>query len=156
MKRAYLFFAGVVLAGTMVSAAASDAPKADAAKTEATTPFFQPTESTTTGSVTIGGSSIAYEAHAGTLVVHAKGYDDAPETADQKKSGKNPDAEASMFYVAYFKKGEKPGSRPITFFYNGGPGSSTVWLHMGAFGPKKRRDERSHAYAGRALSDRQQ
>ena len=86
MKRAYLFFAGVVLAGTMVSAAASDAPKADAAKTEATTPFFQPTESTTTGSVTIGGSSIAYEAHAGTLVVHAKGYDDAPADRRTRRS----------------------------------------------------------------------
>ncbi len=45
--------------------------------------------------------------------------------------------EASMFYVAYFKDGEKPGDRPITFLYNGGPGSSTVWLHMGAFGPRR-------------------
>ncbi len=42
-----------------------------------------------------------------------------------------------MFYVAYFKRDAKPGSRPITFLYNGGPGSSTVWLHMGAFGPRR-------------------
>ena len=41
-----------------------------------------------------------------------------------------------MFYVAYFKKGAKAEDRPITFFYNGGPGSSTVWLHMGSLGPK--------------------
>jgi carboxypeptidase C (cathepsin A) len=41
-----------------------------------------------------------------------------------------------MFYVAYFKKDAKAEDRPITFFYNGGPGSSTVWLHMGSLGPK--------------------
>ena len=40
-----------------------------------------------------------------------------------------------MFYVAYFKNGGG-GARPITFLYNGGPGSATFWLHMGAFGPK--------------------
>ena len=45
-------------------------------------------------------------------------------------------AEARMFYVAYFKKDAKAEERPITFFYNGGPGSSTVWLHMGSLGPK--------------------
>ena len=42
-----------------------------------------------------------------------------------------------MFYVAYFKDGSAGAVRPITFLYNGGPGSSTVWLHMGAFGPKR-------------------
>ena len=42
-----------------------------------------------------------------------------------------------MFYVAYFAKGVKAASRPITFLYNGGPGSSTAWLHMGAFGPRR-------------------
>ncbi len=43
---------------------------------------------------------------------------------------------ARMFYVAYFKTDAKAEDRPITFFYNGGPGSSTVWLHMGSLGPK--------------------
>jgi carboxypeptidase C (cathepsin A) len=42
-----------------------------------------------------------------------------------------------MFYVAYFKSDNKGAPRPVTFLYNGGPGSSTVWLHMGAFGPKR-------------------
>ena len=42
-----------------------------------------------------------------------------------------------MFYVAYFKKDVPPESRPVTFIYNGGPGSSTMWLHMGAFGPRR-------------------
>jgi carboxypeptidase C (cathepsin A) len=40
-----------------------------------------------------------------------------------------------MFYVAYFRSGGGP--RAVTFFYNGGPGSSTMWLHMGAFGPRR-------------------
>ena len=40
-----------------------------------------------------------------------------------------------MFYVAYFRTGGGP--RPLTFFFNGGPGSSTMWLHLGAFGPKR-------------------
>jgi carboxypeptidase C (cathepsin A) len=42
-----------------------------------------------------------------------------------------------MFFVYYAKKGADPSRRPITFLFNGGPGSSTVWLHMGAFGPKR-------------------
>ncbi len=42
-----------------------------------------------------------------------------------------------IFYVAYTKDGEtNPATRPVTFVFNGGPGSSTVWLHMGAYGPK--------------------
>jgi carboxypeptidase C (cathepsin A) len=42
-----------------------------------------------------------------------------------------------MFYVAYFRTGAPAAGRPITFLYNGGPGSPTVWLHMGAFGPRR-------------------
>ena len=42
-----------------------------------------------------------------------------------------------MFYVAYFKKDAPAASRPIIFAYNGGPGSPTMWLHMGTFGPKR-------------------
>src|SRR5258708_25915261 len=41
-----------------------------------------------------------------------------------------------MFYVAYFQKGGAEG-RPITVLFNGGPGSSTMWLHLGAFGPRR-------------------
>ena len=42
-----------------------------------------------------------------------------------------------MSYVAYFRGDKEDAHRPITFLFNGGPGSSTVWLHMGAFGPKR-------------------
>jgi carboxypeptidase C (cathepsin A) len=45
--------------------------------------------------------------------------------------------EASFFYVAYTLDGATASTRPVTFFYNGGPGSSTVWLHLGSYGPKR-------------------
>ena len=45
--------------------------------------------------------------------------------------------QASFFYVAYTLDGAAPATRPITFFYNGGPGSASVWLHLGSFGPKR-------------------
>jgi carboxypeptidase C (cathepsin A) len=45
--------------------------------------------------------------------------------------------EASFFYVAYTLDGASAATRPVTFFYNGGPGSATVWLHLGSYGPKR-------------------
>jgi carboxypeptidase C (cathepsin A) len=109
---------------------------------------FKPQEQTSEGSVTVGGSRIDYQAVAGTLVVHPKGWDDAAKTVENEdqqnrnrpdgaSGNQNPTAEASMFYVAYFRKGAASEARPVTFLYNGGPGSSTIWLHMGAFGPKR-------------------
>ena len=44
--------------------------------------------------------------------------------------------EAEMFFVAYTLDGQDVGKRPLTFAFNGGPGSATIWLHMGALGPK--------------------
>jgi carboxypeptidase C (cathepsin A) len=103
---------------------------------------FKPEATSSNSSVTIDGKSISYQAIAGTLVVHPKDWDDVPrDPADEKPGseageGKNPTAEASMFYVAYFKDGVK-GTRPVTFIFNGGPGSASFWLHMGAFGPRR-------------------
>ena len=98
--------------------------------------FFKSEETVTQGSV----NGISYQATAGTLVVHPADWNDSA----QNGGSKNPDAkadessaEASMFFVYYAKSGARPEQRPITFLYNGGPGSSTVWLHMGAFGPKR-------------------
>src|ERR1700678_1468960 len=96
---------------------------------------LKPEQQASKGSVAISGTATPYDAFAGTIVVHAKGWDDVPQNAD--KDDKSLEPEASMFYVAYFKSGDQSGHRPVTFFYNGGPGSSTVWLHMGAFGPKR-------------------
>jgi carboxypeptidase C (cathepsin A) len=66
-----------------------------------------------------GGERVPYTATAGTLTIRD---DEGKPTA-------------SVFYTAYTRDGSAPGSRPVTFFYNGGPGSATVWLHMGSFAP---------------------
>lgn len=109
------------------------APKTDGPKAE--TPKFTAEQQSSQGAVSIGGRRIDYEAVAGTLIVHAQDWDDVPQNADPE--AKEPPAEASMFYVAYFAPGDRKTPRPVTFLFNGGPGSSTVWLHMGAFGPKR-------------------
>ncbi len=109
-------------------------------------PYFRTVTSTSEGSVTVEGNTIHYHAVAGLLIVHPKGWDDAAGKGggdDSPMGGRHghhagkKSPVASMFYIAYFKDGENPGDRPITFLYNGGPGSSTVWLHMGAFGPRR-------------------
>ena len=106
--------------------------------------FFKPGSVESTGSVSVEGKRVDYDAVAGTLVVHPKGWDDAAQPQPPEKSSKegaegehNPGAEASVFYAAYFKRGADASKRPLTFLFNGGPGSSTVWLHMGAFGPRR-------------------
>ena len=107
-----------------------------------------PPDSTTQGSITLAGEHIDYTAVAGIITVGATDTEDAQLGPDGKplpgsqlalSAPKDPaDAQplAHMFYVAYFKTGVKAEDRPITFFYNGGPGSSTMWLHMGSLGPK--------------------
>jgi carboxypeptidase C (cathepsin A) len=74
---------------------------------------------TTKHSVRIGDRTISYKATAGTLLIR----DDKGQPT------------VSVFYVAYTADGDRPGKRPLTFLYNGGPGSSSMWLHMGSFGP---------------------
>ncbi len=134
-----------------VTAQPAEPPKAEAQKSpaeaakkdetqEPAKPLFKPTEVKSTGSVKVGGKRIAYQAVAGTLVVHSKGWEDTDALEAAAKKGDDedndkPKAEASMFYTAYFKNGVSAANRPIIFLFNGGPGSSTVWLHMGAFGP---------------------
>ena len=86
--------------------------------------LIKPKQVTTEGSVSIEGHALNYKAVAGTIILTGK---------DEKQE----DPTASIFYVAYFKRDVDGGKRPLTFLYNGGPGSSTVWLHMGAFGPKR-------------------
>ena len=105
-------------------------------------------DSTTQGTIDAGGQHIAYTAIAGTITVGATDTDDAQLGPDGKplpgsqlalaapKEPADAPPVAHMFYVAYFKTGANAEDRPITFFYNGGPGSSTMWLHMGSLGPK--------------------
>ena len=67
----------------------------------------------------LGGRTLAYTARAGTITL--RNGDDQPI--------------ARVFYTAYTLDGADPSKRAVTFIYNGGPGSSTMWLRMGSFGP---------------------
>ena len=57
--------------------------------------------------------------------------------AQEPLRNENNEVECRMFYVSYEKDGGDPHRRPVTFAFNGGPGSATIWLHMGALGPKR-------------------
>ena len=129
---------GASIAVALVAIVAIGAEKVppDAQPPQFSGKFFKSEETVTQGSV----NGVSYQATAGTLVVHPEDWNDSA----QNGGSKNPDAkadesspEASMFFVYYAKRGVRPEERPVTFLYNGGPGSSTVWLHMGAFGPKR-------------------
>jgi carboxypeptidase C (cathepsin A) len=126
-----------------VKAASEKSAESESKATPSPTPDFKPESTSSTGNVTVEGGRVDYQAVAGTLVVHPKGWDDAALPGDreseesEKDHEKNPTAEASMFYVAYNKQKAEADKRPVTFLFNGGPGSSTVWLHMGAFGPRR-------------------
>jgi carboxypeptidase C (cathepsin A) len=93
----------------------------------------------TSGFITVKGARLSYQAEAGIQVVYLKDpKDDDPPPRHDDKGDPPPIAQhAAMSYVAYFKGDHEDPRRPITFLFNGGPGSSTVWLHMGAFGPKR-------------------
>ena len=71
--------------------------------------------------ITVHGSTLAYTATAGTLPIK----DD------------NGELEGKLFFVAYTKDGADPGTRPVTFAYNGGPGSASLYLHLGCLGPRR-------------------
>ncbi len=81
--------------------------------------------------VVIGGMEIKYTVTAGTIVMKE-------ETADREKESEGEKPKASFFFVAYTKDDvEDMSRRPITFSFNGGPGSSSVWLHLGLLGPRR-------------------
>ena len=67
----------------------------------------------------IAGGAVPYSARAGTIVLYKEKHE----------------ATNSMFFTAYTRTGGDPSARPVTFFYNGGPGGSSVWQRMAAFGP---------------------
>lgn len=120
------------LASPVLLAADNDADKPDQDKSGTKAPFKAEAVKTS-GTVKVEGKRVEYNAEAGTLVVHPDDWSDVPTNNETPKD--KPLPQASMFYVAYFKQGAKAESRPVTFIYNGGPGSATMWLHMGAFGP---------------------
>ena len=115
------------LAATLAASAAAivfaqPAPPSETEPDPAKDERLKEVTQTSSGSVTIAGQRVEYRAVTGLLQV------------DDRKE----EPSAVMSYAAYFGKvaaGAPP--RPVVFLYNGGPGSATVWLHMGAFGPKR-------------------
>src|SRR5438552_1542140 len=138
MKRAVVVVVLTVL--SLASAEAQQRPGAPAAERPSTDtlprdepngqPSTSPREvataaeekiSQTAHAVRLDGRDIKYAATAGTLPIRL----DAGRIV------------ARMFFVAYTKDGEDVKTRPVSFLYNGGPGSATVWLHMGSFAPRR-------------------
>jgi Carboxypeptidase C (cathepsin A) len=113
--------AALVLA---VPGGAADSPvsaaKAAGSQADAAAPSAVEQRSVTQHTGRIAGRNLKYTAVAGTLTLQD---DDGKPTA-------------SMFYVAYLL-GSGDSRRPVTFFYNGGPGSSSLWLHMASFAPRR-------------------
>ena len=82
-------------------------------------------------SIKIKGREIKYTVTAGTMVLKE-------ETADREKEAEGEKPKAQVFFVAYSKNGVKDAAkRPLTFSFNGGPGSASVWLHLGVLGPRR-------------------
>ena len=129
MKKSWRLMAvAVLLIFARVTGAAAQAPEGEAKKEPEVKPAAEaappPKEesSVTDHSIRMGGETIAYKATAGTILL-------------KDEEGK---PNASLFYIAYTRSDAKDLSqRPLAFLYNGGPGSSSVWIHMGAFGPRR-------------------
>jgi carboxypeptidase C (cathepsin A) len=92
---------------------------ADHREPEKETPIQPEKTVATHHDMTLNGKQLKYTATAGTLLIRDE---------DDKPYG-------SIFYVAYTLDGAEPQSRPVSFLYNGGPGSASLWLHMGSFSP---------------------
>ena len=103
------------------SAAADEPQSSDPGRGDASKSEQQEILVTTEHSTTINGVQVDYRATTGKLVM---------KSADLK-------SRADVFFVAYTRETNDLGKRPITFCFNGGPGSSSVWLHLGMLGPKR-------------------
>lgn len=78
----------------------------------------------------VGSKTLKYTVNAGTVVLREERAKDGNREGDK--------ARANMFFMAYTLEGVKDkAARPVTFVFNGGPGSSSVWLHLGVIGPKR-------------------
>ncbi len=113
----------IVSALAALALACSQAAAANAQAAPSPAPSFRPVpgvkDAVTRHTIAIGGRRIAYTARAGAILLRDAEHEPT----------------ASMFYVAYTADNADARKRPVTFFWNGGPGSSTIWLHMGSFAP---------------------
>lgn len=97
------------------------------ASPEQKSPTVEPTDRIVTRghAMTIGGRELRYTTTTGTVLLRE----------EVEKEGHK--AKAEMFFVAYTLDDADPKTRPVTFSFNGGPGSSSVWLHLGLLGPRR-------------------
>jgi carboxypeptidase C (cathepsin A) len=119
----YIFYWGIVFTLILSSSWSSEEIKKEKEQEAEKSECNDKEEfSETKHQVVINGQSLNYRAVAGTLILR-----------DEKCKPK-----ASIFYISYTKEGiNNLSERPITFCFNGGPGSSSVWLHLGVLGPKR-------------------
>ena len=122
MKPVFAMLAVSVLLSAASPARAAGAPQPQPAQSNAAAAATAGGDSSVHQTITLDGKVIPYTATAGTIALKdAQG-----------------NTTCTMFYVGYTADGVADMSRrPVTFFYNGGPGSSSVFLHMGSFGPKR-------------------
>jgi carboxypeptidase C (cathepsin A) len=125
MKRYFgAFIALISLFGFQIGLSpliAQEADKRTSAIREAPKELVEEALSVTRHSIEVNGKNLNYMATAGYLPM-------------KDETGK---LKANIFFVAYVKDDEDKSKRPITFAYNGGPGASSTWLHLGALGPKR-------------------
>lgn len=121
MNRTIVSWAAVIL--ICCPAVADDSAKQDTKKQPETpiTQSFQVRTVKSDGQVMIDGQKVVYQVETGKLV----------QTDDAGKE------KAEVFFIAYTRPNENGAPRPLSFAFNGGPGSSSVWLHLGMLGPKR-------------------
>ena len=99
--------------------------------------------------ITIGDQTIAYKVVTGTIVLK----EEAEKTGDKAGEAEGEKPKATVFFIAYTRTDvDDAPQRPITFSFNGGPGSSSVWLHLGALGPRRVQLDDDGQFAAAALS----
>jgi len=112
--------------------------------------FEEPAPSVTAHSITVAGKVLKYHATAGYIVlkeeegkplVSGHGSKSSPDSKSENEPGKTKDGlkpKAKIFFVAYTLDDVSDlSTRPITFAFNGGPGSASVWLHMASIAPRR-------------------
>lgn len=111
--------------------AAGDKPDGKEAGSDTTTKPAEPTDDlvTTTHVLRTDQQELAYTATAGRIVLREEVITDGKFEGHQAK--------ATIFLTSYTLDGADPAKRPVTFAFNGGPGSSSVWLHLGVLGPRR-------------------
>lgn len=106
-----------------------EASKPEEKREEKTTPKDNLVQ--TRHKIVIGGQEVAYTVTTGTMILKE-------ETTDREKEAQGEKPKAAVFFVAYTRDDvEDKSKRPLTFSFNGGPGSSSVWMHMGLLGPRR-------------------